>query len=266
MRIIAVLCLLLATVAGQETPAPKSADSAQGNQQKAKTILDQMVEALGGQAYLTAQDFYLEGRSGSFHNETLAGTSLYFRYWKWPDKDRFEITKQRDIVELYVGDSAYEVTYKGIRMLDPVKDEKLKQSLLRRHYSLETVVRTWLTEPGILLLDEGPSISEGQMAEKVTIINAKNESVTLLISRDSHLPLEKRFSTRDPRYRDRDEESMIYGNWKVIQGINTPRMTIVRRNGEMLSQQIILNITYNTHPADALFDPTVAKINPVKPE
>lgn len=266
MRIIAVLCLLLATVVGQETPAPKPANSAQTNQQKAKALLDQMVEALGGQAYLNVQDYYLEGRSGSFHNETLAGTSLYFRYWKWPDKDRIEITKQRDIVELYVGDSAYELTYKGVRMLDPAKDEKLKQALVRRHYSLETVVRTWLKEPGILLLDEGPSISEGQMAEKITIINAQNESVTLLISPDSHLPLEKRFSIRDPRYKDRDEESMIFGNWKVIQGINTPRMTVIHRNGETLSQQITLNITYNTHPADSLFDPAVAKINPVKSE
>ncbi|HEU4416925.1 MAG TPA: hypothetical protein VFT65_19200 [Candidatus Angelobacter sp.] len=266
MRIIAVLCLLLATVVGQETPAAKPANSAQTNQQKAKALLDQMVEALGGQAYLNVQDYYLEGRSGSFHNETLAGTSLYFRYWKWPDKDRIEITKQRDIVELYLGDSAYEVTYKGVRMLDPAKDEKLKQALVRRHYSLETVVRTWLKEPGILLLDEGPSISEGQMAEKITIINAQNESVTLLISPDSHLPLEKRFSIRDPRYKDRDEESMIFGNWKVIQGINTPRMTVIHRNGETLSQQITLNITYNTHPADSLFDPAVAKINPVKSE
>ncbi|MGC2694860.1 MAG: hypothetical protein WA738_03635 [Candidatus Angelobacter sp.] len=264
MRIVAFFCLCLATLIGQETTAPKPAESAQSNQQKARSILDQMIEALGGQAYLNAQDYYAEGRSGSFHNETLAGTSLYYRYWKWPDKDRFEVTKQRDIVELYVGDNAYEVTYKGIRMLDPEKDERLKQSLIRRHYSLETVLRTWLKEPGILLLDEGPSISEAKMAEKITIINSKNESVTLLVSPETHLPMEKQFSTRDPRYRERDEESTIYGNWKVIQGINTPRMTVTKRNGETISQQIILNITYNTHPSDALFDPAVAKINPVK--
>jgi hypothetical protein len=39
---------------------------------------------------------------------------------------------------------------------------------------------------------------------------------------------------------------------------------LTRRNGETIYQEIILNITYNTHPAQALFDPTVAKINPVK--
>ncbi len=102
------------------------------------------------------------------------------------------------------------------------------------------------------------------MAEKITIINSKNESVTLLVSPDTHLPMEKRFSTRDPRYRERDEESTIYGNWKVIQGVNTPRSILTRRNGETVSQQIILNVTYNTHPPESLFDPAVAKINPVK--
>lgn len=263
MRIAILLCLCFATVAGQQAPL-KPAGKEPSNQQKAQAVIDQMVQALGGQAYLNVQDYYSEGRLGSFHNETLEGWSLYYRYWKWPDQERTELTKQRDIVRLYLRDKAYEITYKGIQPLSPEKDERVRQGIIRRHYSLENVVRSWLKEPGVLLLDEGPSISEGLMAEKITIINSKNESVTLLVSPETHLPLEKRFSTRDPRYRDRDEEATIYGNWKVIQGINTPRIMVTHRNGETVFQEIILNITYNTHPAEALFDPAVAKINPVK--
>jgi hypothetical protein len=264
MRILALLCLCLTSVAGQENPVPKPAAQPASNQQKARALVDQMIQALGGQAFLTAQDYYAELRVGSFHNESLQGWSLSYRFWKWPNKERDELTKQRDIVRLYLGDRAYEITFRGIQPLDPEKEERVKQSLVRRYYSLENVLRGWLSEPGVLLLDEGPSISEGQMAEKVTIINTKNEAVTILVSPDTHLPLEKRFSTRDPRYRDRDDETTIYGNWKVIQGINTPRVMLTRRNGETIYQEIILNITYNTHPAEALFDPAVAKINPVK--
>lgn len=263
MRIVALICLCVASLYGQQDTSAKPAET-QTNQQKARTMVDQMIQALGGQTYLTVEDYYAEGRSGSFHNESLVGSSLFYRFWKWPDKDRIEVTKQRDIVQLYVGDQAYEITYKGIRPLDPQKEERLRQAIIRRHYTLENVLRNWLKEPGILLLDEGPSISEGHMAEKLTIINSKNESVTILVDPETHLPLEKRFSTRDPRYRERDEEALIYGDWKVFQGINTPRMTVTKRNGETTSQQIILNITYNIHPSDALFDPTVAKINPVK--
>ena len=264
MKILVLVCLCLASLQGQQSPSAKPAGEAQSNQQKARTLIDQMIQALGGQAYLTAQDYYAEGRSGTFHNESLVGSGLYYRFWKWPDKDRIELTKQRDIVQLFVGDRVYELTYKGIQPIVLEKDDKMRLAVVRRHYSLENVLREWLNEPGILLLDEGPGLSEGHLAEKITIINAKNESVLLLVDPTTHLPLEKRFTTRDPRYRDRDEEVTIYGNWKEIQGINTPRMTLIKRNGETISQQIILNITYNTHPPDSLFDPAVARINPVK--
>jgi hypothetical protein len=264
MRIVALICMCVASLYGQQTPSAAPERDAQSNQQKARALIDQMIQALGGQAYLNAQDFYAEGRSGSFHNETLVGSGLYYRFWKWPDKDRIELTKQRDIVQLFIGDQAYEITYRGIRPISLEKEEKVRQALVRRHYSLENVLRAWLNEPGVLLLDEGPGISEGHLGEKITIINSKNESETLMVDPTTHLPLEKRFATRDPRYRDKDEEITIYGNWKVIQGINTPRTTVIKRNGETLSQQIILNISYNVHPADSLFDPAVAKINPVK--
>jgi hypothetical protein len=264
MRILALVCLCLASFYGQQDTSQKPAGEAQNNQQKARTAIDQMIQALGGQAYLTAEDYYAEGRSGSFHNETLVGSGLYFRYWKWPDKDRIELTKERDIVQLFVGDRAYELTYRGIQPIVLEKDDKIRLAIVRRHYSLENVLRAWLKEPGILLLDEGPGLSEGHMAEKITVINSKNESVTIYVDPTTHLPLEKRFATRDPRYRDRDEEVTIYGNWKQIQGINTPRMTLIKRNGETISEQIILNITYNVHPPDSLFDPAVARINPVK--
>jgi hypothetical protein len=264
MKILALVCLCLASLQGQQNPSAKPAGEAQSNQQKARSLIDQMIQALGGQAYLTAQDYYAEGRSGTFHNESLVGSGLYYRFWKWPDKDRIELTKQRDIVQLFVGDRVYELTYKGIQPIVLEKDDKMRLAVVRKHYSLENVLREWLNEPGILLLDEGPGLSEGHLAEKITIINAKNEAVLLLVDPTTHLPLEKRFTTRDPRYRDRDEEVTIYGNWKEIQGINTPRMTLIKRNGETISQQIILNITYNTHPPDSLFDPAVARINPVK--
>ncbi len=84
-------------------------------------------------------------------------------------------------MQLYIGDQAYEITYKGIHPQDPQKEEKLRQALIRRYYYLEIVLRQWLNEPGILLLDEGPGVSEGHLGEKITIINSKNESVTLLV-------------------------------------------------------------------------------------
>ena len=78
----------------------------------------------------------------------MVGGAVYFRYWKWPDLERVEVTPERDIVQLYLGDTEYEVTFRGSRELDPKKDDSVRLALVRRHYTMETVLRQWLKEPG----------------------------------------------------------------------------------------------------------------------
>src|SRR5215472_10592777 len=270
MRLLAILCLYLAGLSGQQssaphpptptagvsrTPAPAQLSEGQRNQQKARAVIDQMIAALGGQAYLNVQDAYSEGRYGRFHNETMAGGAKYFRYWKWPDSERWELTDQRDIVQLYVDDKAMEVTFRGSRQLFPEKDEGARLMLQRRHYALEIILRNWLNEPGTALFDEGSALTENRMAESITIINSKNDAVTILVSVDTHLPVKKTFFTRDPQSHERDEEDEIFDNWKKEQGINTPHRIVIMRNGQMARQQFISNVTYNNHPPDSYFTP-----------
>src|SRR5262249_38758643 len=101
MRLLALLCLCLAGVSGQQTN-PAAGSDAQSNQQKARAALDQMIKAMGGEAYLNVQDFYTEGRYGRYHNEVMVATNTFYRYSKWPDLERYEITKERDIAYLFL--------------------------------------------------------------------------------------------------------------------------------------------------------------------
>jgi hypothetical protein len=262
MRIIILLCFLVATFCGQQqpslVPAPRSPNvgpEANRNESKAQALLNRMIQEMGGQAYLTLQDSYSEGRYGRFHNEVMVGGAVFFRYWEWPDKERLEVTKDRDIATLILGDKVYEVTYRGGKELDPEKDDSVRLGIVRRHYSLEHVLREWMNAPGTLLLDEGPTLADNKMTERVTIINSKNEAVSLLISPDTHLPVSKRFSVRDPKTADKDEEEEIYDNWRMVQGINTPFSTVVLHNEQIVRQQYLSSISYNTHPPDVYFTP-----------
>lgn len=267
MRILLLLCFYAAAgLAQQNVPqgvpvSPNTGADAQSNQQKARAMIDQMIAALGGPAYLNLQDSYTEGRYGRFHNEVMVGGTVYFRYWQWPDKERVELTKQRDIVDLYIGDRATEVTFRGPHELDPVKDDNVKLAIQRRHYSLEVIVREWLKDPATLLLDEGPTLAGNKMTERITVINSKNESVSLLIAPDTHLPAEKIFITRDPQSRDRDEEDEIFDNWRVVQGINTPYSVVIVRNGQIVRQQYISNVIYNKRPPESYFTPILIDHN-----
>jgi len=219
--------------------------------QKAKQILEDMIRALGGDAYLTLRDMKVEGRSYAFYHGRPSGLGvLYWRFWEWPDKDRIELTKQRDVIELYLGDKGYETTYKGTATQEP---KLIDEYLRRRDHSLEVVIRTWLPAPGSMILYEGTAIVEQTLADKVTIMTASNDSVSVAIDPRTHLPLKKTYSWRDPLDRQFDEESEVWGNYRMVQGINTPYSTVRYLNGEMSGQRFINNVSYNNGFDPAMF-------------
>ena len=103
---------------------------------------------------------------------------LFWRFYKFPDRDRVELTKKRDVVYVYRGDKGFEITYKGTRTDDP---KAVSDYLRRREYSLDWVIRKWLSQPGIALFYEGHTIAAQKDTEQVTIMTASNQSVTLYI-------------------------------------------------------------------------------------
>ena len=231
--------------------------------QKALKILNDMIRALGGDAYLNLRTMQIiEGRSYSFYHGEPSGQGLQFwRFWEWPDKDRWEFTKQRDIVELNVGDKGYEITYKGTATQDP---KQLEDYLRRREHSLEWVIRKWLPAPGTAILYGGPAMVEQNLADQVTVLNANNDSVTLSVDPRSHLPVKKTYSWRDPIDRMLDEESEVFSNYRLIQGIQTPLSTVRNLNGEMSNQRFMTTVTYNPAIPATMFETKGITYNPEK--
>jgi len=264
MMKILITLLLCANLGFQQTSPAKPGGEAAANQQKARALLDQMIAALGGQNYLKLKDSHIEGRTGRFYHGTSQGGTVYQRFWEWPDRERIEYTKARDVVSLYIGDKAYETTFRGTQELNSQKDQDLNRYILRRHYALEIVLRQWLNDPGTALFYEGLSLAENHSVERVTVMTAKEEAVTLLIDSNNHLPVKKIFVTRDPQTRDRDEIDEVYDNWKLIDGINTPYNTLVTYNGDLYRQYYVNSVVYNSHLADALFVTPKLDFNPHK--
>jgi hypothetical protein len=237
-----------------ETPAPAATSTPvptdSENAKQAKAALDRMIRALGGDAYLTYQSRDETGRTYRFYHGEPQGTGVQFwRYWQYPDKDRIELTKQRDWVVVYNGDQAWEMTFRGTALLDR---EDLKEYLQRREYSNEYVLRRWLKAPGTSLFYEGTTISESKPAEKITIMDAQNRSVSYYIATDSHLPVRKTFTVRDATG-ERTEQAEVYDNYRLLQGIQTPLSWAWFKNGEMDRQRFLNTVTYNTPQPAARF-------------
>ena len=263
MRLAAIItALLLAiSVAAQSPPAQKSVQEMANEDpgvKKARMLLDQMIQALGGQAFMNVQDMEQQGRSYGFYHGNPAGQgALFWRFWKWPDKERFELTKQRDVIYIYNGDQGWEITFKGTRTVDP---EDLKEYLRGREHSLNTVLRVWLKQPDTALLYEGFGLTQDKQVDKVTIINGKDEAVTLAIDRLTHLPVKKSYLVRDPVSREKDEEAEVYDNWRPEQGLNTAHTIVGMRNGEITRQRFIQTVSYNHGIPDSKFTATATYV------
>jgi hypothetical protein len=247
--------LLLATIAlAQSDSAPPAATIPvdQDNARRARAVLDQAIQALGGDAYMNIQDISQEGRTFSFyHGRPNSLGVIFWRFYKYPDKDRLELTKQRDVVYVYNGDKGTEITYKGPHPIDP-KD--LTEYLRRRHFSLDVVLRKWLLEPGVALFYEGQTVAEEKPVEQVTVMNAHNEGVTLYINIDDHLPVKKTYSWRDATDKQRNIEDEIYDNYRLVQGIMTPHTITRFLNGDMSGQRFLTSVSYNQGTADSQFE------------
>jgi hypothetical protein len=127
--------------------------------------------------------------------------------------------------------------------------------LRRRRFSLDMVLRTWVNDPGVVLLFEGPAIAAQHPALRVTLINSQNESVTLSFDTDTHLPVKKSFSWRDPVDKQKNLEEEVYENYRTVSGIMAPYNVTRYFNGDMASQRFMNTITINQGLDQAMFDP-----------
>ena len=50
-----------------------------------------------------------------YHGRPTSNGVFYWRFVELPDKERIELTPQRDVAYVYAADKGYEITYKGAR-------------------------------------------------------------------------------------------------------------------------------------------------------
>jgi hypothetical protein len=245
--------------ASDKTPVDKEALQ---NAARAKEIIEQGIQALGGQTYLTIRDRESQGRGYGFHSGRPTGSGgLFWSFTEFPDKERVEVTKERDIAELYVGNKGYEITYKGPH---PIEPKDLEDYLRRRRFSLDTLLRTWVNDPSVVLLFEGNAIAAQHPAFRVTLINAQNESVTLYFDVDTRLPVKKSFEWRDPVDRQKNLEEEVYENYRSVSGIMAPYNVTRYFNGDMANQRFLNSVTINQGLDQSMFDQN-SGYNPNKP-
>jgi hypothetical protein len=241
---------LAVALAACALPLPaQSADDGQKNAQQARVLIDAMVKALGGQAWLEMKNQMRHGHLAAFfQGRPEPGTTEYWDFHEWPSHDRIEVTKHRDVLQLYLDRAGWEVTYKGKKALP---DEITSDYLRRRDHSVETAVKLWLKNPNTILIYEGKHMASRHLCDQVTLISAENESVTILTDDTTHLPLRRVFQWRDPVYHDKNTDAEDYDDYHTFQGLPTAMRITRYKNDEIFRQYYIDQVVYNQPlPAD----------------
>ena len=266
LLLLPTLLLSAATVIAQAPPAgdrpktdatPKTA--AEGSTQKARRLLDEMIAALGGEAWLHYSNIEQQGRSyGFFHGKPTTAGTLLWRYFQYPGKERLELSRQRDVIYIFKGDvnaeaHGYEKTYKGTAAVE-AKD--VEEFVRRRDFSLERAMREWFRDPRTVILYVGQGVADQQPVEVVSLLNEKNQELRIGMDLYTHLPINLRYSWRgSDKYKVEDE--VVFGNYHRVQGIQTPYTITRLRDGEIISQRFFNHIIFNQPLAPDFFDATV---------
>jgi hypothetical protein len=274
MRSRLVSCLLLALAASPALPQASSIPSAAPTQRAGETeeqhgrrLLDQMVAALGGQAWLHRGGITQEGRSASFFRNAPNGNNVRFvesirpvtdpagpaeRYDYLTVRGMIMPGMKKDVVHLWTKDQGYEFTFKGRTELPKVQVEDY---LRRRAHSIDEVMHTWVNAPGVVVMAEGTGMRDRHLVDKVSILAPNNDAVEIEIDSSSHLPLQRTFEWRNQQFQDHDVDEETYTDYQVYDGIQTPLNITRYRNGDMVSEIFLTKVKYGPPFDPALFDP-----------
>lgn len=236
-------------------------------EQVGKKLLDEMVAALGGEAWLNRKDMQVSGRTAAFYRGAPNGTVIEYTGWRrFPDatqtgaerigflspKGMIVPGKKIDVVQIWTNGNGYEVTYKGKTSLP--KDQ-VAEYFRRQDHSIESIVRNWIHAPGVMILAEGTTMVERRIADKISVLSANNDAVTLELDASTHLPLRRTFRWRNETFNDFDEEAETYDDYHTVQGLPTPYNITRYRNGDMVNQRFFTKVTYNQDLSPDLFNP-----------
>jgi hypothetical protein len=218
---------------------------------KAKAILQQAIDALGGPAYLNVHDVTCIGRLSQFgHSGELNGFGHFIDYAQPPFKDRTENLPKRNIISVFNGDKGWELDRGGVSEAT-ITDLATFQEDTKK--DIDNILRHRIHEPGMIFRYGGLDVVDYQESDWVELVDSDNRTFRIAIARTTHLPVRKVVDTRNANTRMRTEEVEYYSNYHPIDGIQTPYQITRERNGIKVYQVFFDKYEYNTSVPDSLF-------------
>jgi len=248
--------------------------NAETAQERGKRLINECLQAVGGDTYAHMQNRVEAGRAYSFYRERLSGLSIatiYTRYdsgvedtaHKLAQHVRQNFDKKQDYGVLFGADDAWDVTFRGARPLPADTYDRYKDTTL---HDIFYILRVRLHEPGMIFEGRGADVLDNVPVEIIDITDADNRTIKVYIHQTTKLPVRQVFYRRDPITKDRNEEVTLFTKYRQVDGIQWPFTIERERNKEKIFQIFSNEVEVNSKKAvDSLFA-LPAGIKMLKPE
>jgi hypothetical protein len=248
-----------------DTIAPEESEA------RAKRILNQLVEAMGGPAYLGMNGRQCDGRRALIgHNGELSGYIGFKDSWQFPDKNRIDyvahsrntllgyiigvqdldITKGGLVITLYSGDHGWIMDRGGVSEMPESTVAQFEQALKQNP---DNLLRRRIREEGVRFRWGGLDTVDLRPVDWVEITDKDGNMVRLAVDRSSHLVVRSQMVTQDEELRQPREDVIIYSNYHVKGGVQVPMQITRERDGRRISQVFYDECTANPALAPDFF-------------
>lgn len=227
----------------------------------AKKILGQLINALGGPRYLQARESQCTGRLAQFeHSGNLAGYTILRNYWNYPDKNRAEYetkgsklgvlsllvgsipVKGGTIIQVYSGNDGWTLDRGGVSELPADSIAQFQEQLNR---SVDHLLRFRLKEEGMTFRYGGLDLIDMLPVDWVEITDREERKFRLAVRRSNHLLARSVVSFPNPVTQDVSEETTLFANYHVEDGVQTPLQVTRLRDGRRIFQVFYDSCAYN---------------------
>lgn len=231
-------------------PAATSASAAQNpdtmmpeqNVAKARELLHQLIDALGGPSYLEARERQCDGRRAKIgHNGEMDGYIDFKDFWRYPDKHRTDYSKKGNIIDLFTGDQGWTLDRTGVSE-EPATAVSEFQALMTN--SVDNLLRRRLKDPGLNIRYAGRGIVDMLEADWVEV-PGPDSTLRLAVARSTHLLLRTVVASINQEMNERTEETTIYTNYRRKDGVMVAMQVSRERDGRRYYQAFYDTCTFN---------------------
>jgi hypothetical protein len=226
----------------------------EASEAKAKQILNQLIQGMGGSAYLGMNQRQCSGRRAAIgHNGALAGYVQFIDSWQFPDKNRTDyIAHGRNtllgymigvqeldlshgglVITLFSGDQGWTMDRSGVSEMPQDTIAEFQEAVGR---SADNLLRLGLRDPDMLFRWGGLDTVDLREVDWVEITDREQRVYKLAVDRSTHLLIRSKVVVKDESTGEVREDITIYTNYQPKDGVQVPMQVTRERDGRRISQ------------------------------